>query len=532
MDSLNQGGVSFVKGVGFALKKLESSGETIKTTDAASALAVAYEAARNAVEFRSDHLIRQAAIVRILRRRLILKEPSEKVAPLLLRELVWARYMKDSSVPVSKIADIEDIIDRYQIAFKTVQDETSQEKFVTKSDRDLKEWLLQLAGCEIEESLVFNPYPQLLINFVSENLQPRISITGVTNEKEKDIQVYIATERAFAKNSEIFIAYHLLKGVYPKWFKTAPNDTKDVFNEFLEAKKEVDSDLSFPLKLEVKREVGKLSAPFNVIREMVIREPEKFIQTVENREELKKETKDLLERLYEENRGRSVRASTRSIIYIFLTKMVLGLALELPFDLFLGRTNFLALGINLLFPPSLMFLLNAKIHTPSEENTNQIIEKIDEYLYTGDVSKIIEVGKKKKAKSVIERVFSVVYLILFIGVFVFIFWGLGRLHFNIVSQAIFIFFLCVVSFFAYRVRSISKDYIYQESKEGVISSTIDFLFLPIIRVGSWLSSQIAKLNVLGFIFDFIIEAPLKAFLAVLEEWVHFVRAKKEEIFTE
>jgi hypothetical protein len=142
------------------------------------------------------------------------------------------------------------------------------------------------------------------------------------------------------------------------------------------------------------------------------------------------------------------------------------------------------------------------------------------------------VGRVKKGKGVFEQIFLAIYSILFVGTFAFIIWGLNQLHFNIVSQGIFIFFLCVVSFFAYRVRSISRDYVYQESREGILSSFVDFMFLPIIRVGQWLSSQIARLNVLGFIFDFIIEAPLKAFLEVLEEWAHFVRVKKEEIFTE
>ena len=520
MDSLNASGKGFVEGINFALKKLESREETVKTSKAASSLAVAYEAARNAVEFRSEHLIRQAAIVRILRRRLILRETSEQVAPLLIRELVWARYLKDDSVPISKSAEIENIIDKYQIAFALAGDNT------------LKEWLLQLAGCEIEESLVFNPYPQLLINFVAESLQQRITVSGLKDERQKDMQVYIAVERAFAKNSEIYISYHLLKAIYPKWLKVASNEAKTFFPELLKAKKEIDNNLNFLLKAEVKQSVSRVTAPFNLLRELVIREPEKFIKTVENKEEFKKTAEELLIKLYAENRGRSVRASTRSIIYVFLTKMILGIALELPFDLFLGRTNYLALGINLLFPPSLMFLLNARITTPGEENTKKIIGKISEYLYSEEVYGAVEIGKKTKSKSLIQQIFYFIYLIVFVGIFGLIIWGLGSLHFNIVSQAIFIFFLCVVSFFAYRVRSISKDYLYQESHEGIIFSLIDFLFLPIIKVGQWLSSQIAKLNVLGFIFDFIIEAPLKAFLAVLEEWVHFVRAKKEEIFTE
>lgn len=520
MDSLNPNGKSFIKGINFALKKLETTGETIKTTEAASALAVAYEAARNAVEFRSEHLIRQAAIVRILRRRLFLGQSSEKVAPLLLRELIWARYLKNDNVLVSKSDEIENIINKYKSAFSITE------------NNNLKEWLLNLAGCEIEECLVFNPYPQLLINFVNETLQPRIKIEGIENDKDREIQIYIAVERAFAKNSEMYISYHLLKGLYPSWFDKDVSDLKDEYSKLLDTKKEIDKNLQHSLGVHVKREVSKMSAPFNTLREMVIRNPNEFLKDVERKDGFNNKAEELLTTLYAENRGKSVRASTRSIIYIFLTKMVLGLALELPFDLFLGRTNYLALVINLLFPPSLMFLLNSRIRMPGEDNTKKILERLDEYLYSDKVSQSTLIGTHKKAKTIFEQIFLMIYSVLFVGTFVFIIWGLGRLHFNIVSQTIFIFFLCVVSFFAYRVRAISKDYIYQEQKEGILSSIVDFLFLPIVRVGQWLSSQIAKLNVLGFIFDFIIEAPLKAFLLVLEEWVHFVRAKKEEIFTE
>jgi hypothetical protein len=520
MANLNQNGSDFVHGVDFALKKTGTSEETIKTSTAASTLAVVYEAARNAVEFRSDHLIRQAAIVRILRRRLFLGQSSERLAPLLIRELIWARYLKDDSVGVSKVDDIEEIINKYRVVFP-----------LTK-DKILSEWLLDLAGCEIEECLVFNPYPQLLINFVSGSMQSRIKISGVTDEKIRDIQVYIATERIFAKNSEIFISFHLLKALHPEWFSIKADSAAKFFPTLLSAKREIDSDLQYSMAADVRHEISKFIAPFNVIREMVVRNPENFEESVADRDKFNEQARETLEELYKENRGRLMRASTRSIIYIFLTKMVFGLALELPFDLFVGTTNYVALGINLIFPPTLMFLLNVGIRIPGEENTKRILEKVDEYLYEEKTPEVVEVGKRQKAKSVFERVFLGIYSILFVGIFVFIIWGLNLMHFNPVSQAIFLFFLCVVSFFAYRVRSISRDYVYQEERTGFFASLIDFLFLPVVRVGQWLSVQISRLNVLGFIFDFIIEAPLKAFLEVIEEWVRFVRVKKDEIFTQ
>jgi hypothetical protein len=520
MKNLNQNGSDFVRGVNFALKKTSTSEETIKTSTAASTLAVVYEAARNAVEFRSDHLIRQAAIVRILRRRLFLGQKSERLAPLLIRELIWARYLKDDFVEVGKIDDIEEIINRYRIAFS-----------LTK-DKELGEWLLNLAGCEIEESLVFNPFPQLLINFVSGSMQSRIKIAGESNDRVRDIQVYIATERVFAKNSEIFITYHLLKAILPEWFGKKSDDAAKFFPTLLATKTELDRDLQYSLAPDIKREITKYIAPFNVIREMVIRSPGDFEDRVSDRDAFNALARGTLEELYKENRGRLMRASTRSIIYIFLTKMVFGLALELPFDIFVGKTNYFALIINLIFPPALMFLLNAGIRIPDEENTRRILEKVDEYLYDTGTPRVAEVGRRQKAKGVFERIFIGTYSILFVGIFVFIVWGLNLLHFNPVSQAIFLFFLCVVSFFAFRVRSISRDYVYHEERTGFLSSLVDFIFLPAVRVGQWLSVQISRLNVLGFIFDFIIEAPLKAFLEVIEEWVRFVRVKKDEIFTQ
>jgi hypothetical protein len=518
MSTLNQNTSDFVRGINFALKKTASNEETIKTSTAASTLAVVYEAARNAVEFRSDHLIRQAAIVRILRRRLFLGQVSAKLAPILIKELIWARYLKDDSVIVTKINDIEKIIDKYQVALSSTK------------DKILAEWLLNLAGCEIEESLVFNPFPQLLINYVTASLQSRIEIVGVNDERAKDIQVYIAVERTFAKNSEIFITYHLLKALYPEWF--GKNAAATLFPELLKTKREIDLDLSYPLALSIKSEVSKMVPPFNVIREMVTTEPENFLTSIGTQETFDKSATETLNNLYTENQGRLMRASTRSIIYIFLTKMIFAIALEVPYDLFIGYINYLALGINLIFPPTLMFLLNAGIKIPGAENTKRILNRIDEYIYDGHPSQVTEIGVKAKASGIFENAFLIVYSLLFVGVFVFLIWILGLMHFDIVSRAIFLFFICVVSFFAFRVKSISRDYVYQEEHTGFLSSLLDFLFLPTVKVGQWLSVQISRLNVLGFIFDFIIEAPLKAFLEVIEEWVRFVRVKKEEIFTE
>src|SRR5688572_17968529 len=64
----------------------------IDVSQTVSFFALAYERVRNAVEYRESHLIRRAAIERILKRRLSLNPQGEGEAENLVRELLWARY--------------------------------------------------------------------------------------------------------------------------------------------------------------------------------------------------------------------------------------------------------------------------------------------------------------------------------------------------------------------------------------------------------------------------------------------------------
>jgi len=520
MNLLNSVSSDFITAVKYVPEAEGAKEEdALKISNVASSLAVAYEAARNAVEFRSEHLIRQAAIVRILKRRLLLGQASEKLALLLVKELLWARYLKENFISKHKVLDIEKIIDKYRGAIPTAKDE------------GYSEWLWEIAACEIEEHLAFNPYPQILINFVAQSLQPRIDLKDEEDGKTKDIQIYIAVERAFAKNSEVFISYHLLKALYPAWLKAPVTETNKMHDELILVYRQINNQLKYPLAFQIKREISRRTPPFNLIRELVTRYPDEFLASVSDKGNFETLATKVLDELYRQTQAKLFRASTRSIIYIFLTKMVFGLALELPFDLFIGKTNYLALGINTIFPPALMFLLNFNIRIPGQENTRRMLTKVNEYLYEEKTTKALEIGKTPARVSTLQQAFLAIYGILFVGLFAFIIWLLNVLHFNPVSQLIFLFFLCVVSFFAFRVRAITKEYVYEEGREGFFASLLDFLFLPFIRVGQWISVQIASLNLLTFIFDFIIEAPLKAFLEVVEEWVHFVRNKKEEIFS-
>ena len=63
----------------------------------------------------------------------------------------------------------------------------------------------------------------------------------------------------------------------------------------------------------------------------------------------------------------------------------------------------------------------------------------------------------------------------------------------------------------------------------MLTPVYDFFMIPLVSVGKWLSSEISKINVLIFIFDFLIEAPFKVLFEVIEEWISFLKRRKEEM---
>jgi hypothetical protein len=98
-----------------------------------------------------------------------------------------------------------------------------------------------------------------------------------------------------------------------------------------------------------------------------------------------------------------------------------------------------------------------------------------------------------------------------------------------VSACIFLFFLSVVSFFAFRLRVAAREYIVVKPKEKFLTVLVDFVSLPVLRAGQFLSTAVSRVNVFVYLFDFVIETPYKLFLNVLEEWFAFMKEKKEEI---
>jgi hypothetical protein len=490
-----------------------------------SLLAGFYEKARNAVEFRAEHLIRRAAIERILKRRILIGGTTNTMAEHLIVELLWARYIDSSQINDKKVQDVQKIIDKYLVVKFGIYNNKQR---VNNVSWDI---MLGLMSSEIEECISPAKKREALNNFVYQAILPKIHIPE-EDEKSVSILTYIAVERSFAQSDDPLILFHIIKLIQPSWFEISPQEVNSQINDLFNNILQIEKSLKHRLSERLFRFVRKHNPPFLLLRDFFLEKGSQTKAIIEDEALFEQTLATIAARRYKETGKKVSRAVVRSIIYIFLTKMVFALALEVPVDLFITKKiDYLSVAINMLFPPLLLFAIAGFLKVPGEDNTRRLISNIKGIIYSFDTLKD-EVdqftSQPKERRPVLTAVFTLFYLATFLVSFGFISYILTLLHFNVASQIIFIFFVTLVSFFAYRIRLSAKEYELLH-KPGHLTPIIDFFFLPILRVGRALSSEIAKLNVFMFIFDFILEAPLKVIFEFMEEWFRFIRSKKDEI---
>ncbi|MCL4360722.1 hypothetical protein M1555_05790 [Patescibacteria group bacterium] len=506
-------------------RPLPKDGAHLTVSRTISVLAVLYEKVRNAVEFRAEHLIRRAAIERILKRRILLNGGSTTIAENLVIELLWARYIDSSLIDDLKIRDIQKIIERYLAVKHAVFDRGSKPKSVTWDD------VLGVASSEIEETLVSPNKRDALNSLFYQAIRPKVTIAG-RDETFVNVQTYVAVERSFAQSDDALISYHLMKLVDPGWFTAGPPVDATAVSAFMHAYTGVHQALHDPVGEGIYRFARRLTPAFLLIRDLFYDQGAEVRKTIEDPVVLEQKLAGLAAKKYQEIGTKVRRAVIRSFIYIFLTKMVFAFALEAPYDLYIAKKLLpIPLTINMLFPPILLILVAGFIRVPAGDNTKRLTERIQKILYRFDTLKDetdLYTGKKTERRPILMAVFTAIYILTFGATFYLIHLGLTALQFNIASQIIFFFFVALVTFFAYRIRQSAREYEIVEH-QGVLEPVVDYLFLPILRAGNFLSAEIARLNVFLFVFDFILEAPLKVIFEVIEEWIRFVRLKKEEI---
>jgi len=518
--------INRLKAIKPKLKVEEASRITVSKT--ASFFAFVYEKIRNAIEYREEQLIRRAAIERIIKRRLALNPEGRGEGENIVRELLWARYFPEDSLSFEDVAKVQAIIDRYQLIKNRL--------LIGRNAGDrayLIQFLIDFLTCQIEETLSPDKATQKrqYTYFVYQILRNKIKIKDVSETKQ-NAYFYAATEKAFSRSDRPYLRYHIFQLSYKSFDQYSQSEIDALIPQLPSIFRKIDEIINNPYNDKLLRFVRRQIPPFLILFEIFNRHPDNIEQLLTDKKKLWREVEGVCREKYAFVNKRLQQTAIRSLIYIFLTKMILAIILEFPLSQYLyGEVNFLSIGINTLFPPFLMLLIIGFVKAPGEKNTQRIFFRIIDIV---DQNKNFEnsvalISKKPKPKRpILVFGFTIFYSLTFIVTISLIHAGLSKLHFNLISEGIFIFFISVVSFFGYRVRQIAKEYKLSQ-KTSFFSPFVDFFFMPILSLGKFFSNEVARLNFFIAFFDFLIEAPFKLIIEIFEEWISFVKEKKEEI---
>lgn len=486
-----------------------------------SELASWYEKFRNSIEYRDEEVILRASIERILKRRLALGGNGKSTGKSLLKELVWARYFPESIYNDKTIETISGIIDFY-LELKNEVVKSGQLK-----ENEMRELCFQLMSSDIEETLHPNRIEEAVGNYIFHVLQKNIT-TEEASEEERDVQLYIAIRRAYSKDDIAFLRYKLF---YQYFGHINSQPVEKVAGNFGHAHDQIESQLKHPARFKILGYV-KRQIPAFLIMEDIFATHDDMKELSSDEASLNESINNTCKKKYKAISEKVKRAIIRSVIFILLSKTVIAFFVEGTYErVFLGHIQWLSIALNIIIPTLFMIVVGLSIRTPGEKNSRLILSRIHSLLFEEEpkVGRNIDFPTPdKKPKSMMEWVFVFLWITAFLLSFGAVSLGLSILHFSIVSQGIFIFFLAIVSFLAYRINITAHEYSV-ENGQGILTPIIDFFFMPIARVGQYLTMGISQINIFLFILDFIIEAPYKGLVGFFDQWFFFLHSKREEI---
>ncbi|MCX6798075.1 MAG: hypothetical protein NTX66_02590 [Candidatus Falkowbacteria bacterium] len=530
-------------------KNLEEDDETpkIHVSSLISKLSFFYEKVRNAVDYDEEHLLRKNAIERILKRQIVIegvlkKAKIEEISSHLIVELIRGSYLSNDKVPETQLNEVTVLLEKYlrlkdQCVLKinsvlNLKTDFSKVQGLFQKKNNLIKRLLTLAACEIEASLETNKVKAVMVANMFNILSKNIKLPAdLPYEKDLEIQIYLAISRTFLKFDADMLSLILFK-YYIEEADLESSQSRKIIDNIQEIFAIMDYQLNHPLAKQLDKVVRAYGLYFTILAETVEPDPAKIFG------EIKKNTKTFLNlvrktcnKKYKKAKGRLWRAAVRSIIYIFLTKSIFVFIIEIPAIHWFGeKINYLALGVNVIFPALLLFFIVFLTSSPTDSNTEKIVEGVKEIAFVGEERRQpIILRKPVKRGFIINSIFNIIYAAAFVVSLYFIIWALTQVGFNWVSITIFLFFLAFVSFFSIITTRGIKELIIIDRKDNLLNFLVDLFYLPIISIGRWLSSNVSKINIFIFIFDFIIEAPFKVLIEIAEDWTRYVKERKDKM---
>ncbi|MEK7503603.1 MAG: hypothetical protein AAB577_01330 [Patescibacteria group bacterium] len=511
----------------------KESVSTISVDEVASRVASFYEKMRGVIDWREEHLLRKTAVERILKRRLFLKQnlnKDDKIAEPFIAELIRGGHFPNETIPETKIGEVQKVIDKYVFILENAPAPKKE-----KAKMYLYDWLFGVAACEIETTLSPSPKESALIDFMMESMKVGIRIKEGTSvrtisEGEADTQLYIAVQRALFKLDSPTITYHLFKRWFSDWTNLPQPTLNEISLNIYQVWKKIDEALKHPLSEKFYAVCERYDTPYLILGDIIAQNPVQAQETLKNPEMLESKIKEAYSLRLKKVRTKINRAAIYSTISIFITKVLVAIAIEVPLEAYVTQQfNYLTSALSVVTPPILMFFLVLSIRPPSKHNEGLVIMEVMKIVYGKEKKNVYEIKPSPRRGLVLNFFMVIFYLAGFVISYGLIVWALQKAHFSVLSTLIFLLFISMISFTGMKIRQRAKELLVEKEKETFLHSLIDLFSLPMIQVGRWLSTQWSKYNAVAVLFNSLLDMPFQLFVEFLEQWRSFLREKREKI---
>jgi len=496
--------------------------DTIHIPTVGSTISTAYEQLRNASEYSEGDLLQQRAIRRYLNRVLSFhaKVTTNHLADELIAELTQSEYLPNDHTTKTDVKAIARDIKRYYNAYwdyaETHRSPAKRAAF--------QKWTLDVLSVRCEQTLQSHVRQLLFAHFAYTALYDKIDTKKLIKNNERidnedlSIVLYVAVHRALLKSDEATIRTALIDS-----YRQDIDDVKqfEAFNQKL------DRIFDSNTVVYATRVVSKNGAPLRFIYTGFFRTDGPLTtQSLKSPEALEQNLHRHIEQEYRDLNKRHDVGIIRSIIFLLITKGIIGFAIEVPYDMLtIGAILWVPFLINLLFPALFIAVSRLTLSTPLPRNTTAVINHVSGMLFANEAA----TSQIRLQKEKLSVGFNALYAITFLVVFTGLTWVLYKMQFNIVQGFIFFIFLSTASFLAFRLSRLIHELEVVNTPQGTLSLIRDVVYMPFIYVGQQISYRYSKVNIVAMVLDLLIELPLKTILRLVRQWTQFLNDKKDEL---
>lgn len=496
---------------------------TIHIPTVGSKLSSAYEQLRNASEYTEDNLLRTRAIRRYYKRTLSFHDriDTKSLAEELVTELTQSGYLPNDHTTEQEIKNLSGYIKQYYSAYwqyrKIESSSTARNKFA--------DWTLDILSVRSEQLFHSNIrqlyFTQLAFAYYSNQIDLPSLVRDGEDIREQDLPIllYIAIQKAILKLDHSTIRTALIDS-YHQNINHLHNF--EAFNTRL--------DMLFESKTVqyMTRIVSRNGATMRIIHSGFYAEDSTITpENLKTEDTLDYHVRQHIEREYDRLDKRLDSGIAKSIVFLLITKSIIGLAIEVPYDLAVyGHIPLVPLLLNLFFPAIFIAASRLTLHTPGRRNTDSVVKQVTDMVYQTENNATFTI---KRPRTVRSTGFNIIYGIMFLFSFAGLTYILYLLEFNLVQGVIFFIFLSTASFLAFRLANQIRELETVHTVQGGLVLIRDVINLPFIYVGQYISDRYAKINIIATILDMLIELPLKTILRLVRQWTLFLNSKKDEL---